>query len=506
MASRLPVRVDRKGSPLLYSKEIHSMILSDVLSEGQVSLIMEKTEEILERTGLGVTHPVLLARCRAAGARIDEAEGRVRFPRPVLRELLAAVPESFTIVGAGGLRHVVGDDTAPAAFLAIVTDPWIIDYESGEPRRPRLDDLRRHTAIAQALPMVVATSLMDFPLNDVPEPISSLRAMEEWALGNDKHFYNIAPDMARYRHYLALAEILFDGRDPGGAAMTVAVGSLSPLACSDLNADFLLDACSHGFPVVPTVCPIAGMTSPYSVAGTLLQSNAEVIGMAALTQAARHGNPYLYASGLSVGHMRSTHDMYYTLDKVLWKTAAVQLGKAYSMPVAAECGGSMTYRYDQQNGAEGMLFMLGALSSGAHLLSGIGSTFNAIGMSAEMMLIHTVWLAASQYLQRGIRTDDLRLAVENIERAGPGGNFLIDDLTLHFLRSDEFFPHALLDYTGGSEPGAPSLLACAHQRAEEIAGDARSPHSEAVQERIRRYFADEYRKLGAQIRPEAKQR
>jgi trimethylamine---corrinoid protein Co-methyltransferase len=473
------------------------MILSDALTEDQVAILVEKTEGILERTGLGVAHPELLARCRAAGARVDEAECRVRFPRPVLRELLAAVPSTYTIAGAGGMRHVVGDDAAPPACLAIVTDPWIIDYETGNPRRPQLDDLRRHTAIVQALPMMVATSLMDFPLADVPEPISSLRAMEEWALGHDRHFYNMATDMVRYRHYLALAEILFDGRDPGGAAMTVAVGSLSPLACSNLNADFLLDACSRGFPVVPTVCPIAGMTSPYTMAGTLLQSNVEVIGLAALTQAARRGHPYLYASGLSVGHMRSTHDMYYTLDKVLWKTAAVQLGKTYRMPVAAECGGSMTHRYDQQNGAEGMLFMLGALSSGAHLLSGIGSTYNAVGMSAEMMLIHAAWLASSQYLHRGIRTDDVRLGVENIERAGPGGNFLMDDLTLRFVRSDEFFSHELLDYTGDSEPNAPSLLARAHRRVEQIAATARSPHSEAVQERLRRYFADEYRKLGA---------
>ena len=481
------------------------MELTPALSASQVELIQDKTEEILEKVGIGVTHSRLLALCRAAGARVDEAEGRVRFPRAVLRELLAAVPATYTIVGAGGLRHVVGDDAAATACLAIVTDPWIVDYETGEPRRPRLDDLRLHTAIAQALPTVVATSLMDFPLTDVPEPISSLRAMEEWALGHDRHFYNVATDMVRYRHYLALAEILFDGCDPGGAvmpgktghAMTVAVGSLSPLACSDLNAEFLLDACSRGYPVVPTVCPIAGMTSPYTVAGTLLQSNVEVIGMAALTQATRRGNPFLYASGLSVGHMRSTHDMYYTLDKVLWKTAAVQLGKAYRMPVAAECGGSMTYRYDQQNGAEGILFMLGALDSGAHLLSGIGSTHNAIGMSAEMMLIQTAWLASAQYLRRGIRTDDLRLGVENIERAGPGGNFLMDDLTLRFLRSDEFFSHELLDYTGGSESHAPSLLARAHRAADQIAGRARSPHSEAVQERIRRYFADEYRKLGA---------
>jgi trimethylamine---corrinoid protein Co-methyltransferase len=473
------------------------MLLSDALTEGQVALIMEKTEEILERTGLGVTHPALLARCREAGARVDETECRVRFPRGVLRELLDAVPPAYTIAGPGGLKHTLGDNAATPACLAIVTDPWVIDCATGEPRRPRLEDLRTHTAIVQSLPVVVATSLMDFPLADVPEPISSLRAMEEWALGHDKHIYNLSTDMVRYRHYIALTEILFEGREPDGAMMTVGVGSLSPLAVSDLNAELLLDACGRGFPIVPTVCPIAGMTSPYTLAGTLLQSNVEVIAIAALTQVARRGHPYLYAAGPSVGHMRSTHDMYYTLDKVLWKTASAQVAKAYRIPVAVECGGSMTYRYDQQNGAEGVLFMLGALSSGADLLSGIGSTYNAIGMSAEMMLIHTAWLAMAQHLQRGIRTDDARLAVESIERVGPGGIFLLDDLTLRFLRSDEFFSHELLDYTGGAEPNSKPLLARAHDKVEQIAARARSPHSEAVQERVRRYFADEYAKLRA---------
>lgn len=465
------------------------------LSEGQIARLRAATESILEEVGLRVQHDGLLRLAEAAGARVEDATGVVRFPAALLRELLAQAPDAYAVAGVDGINHMIGGDSR--GCLAIVTDPWIIDYETDQPRQPRLGDLRRHTAIAQKLPTVVATSLMDFPLTDVPEPISSLRAMEEWALGNDKHFYNMATDMARYRHYLALAEILFDGRDPGGAAMTVAVGSLSPLACSNLNAEFLLDACSRGFPAVPTVCPIAGMTSPYTLAGTLLQGNVEVVGLAALTQAARRGNPYLYAFGPSVGHMRSTHDMYYTLDKVLWKVASVQLGRAYGMPVVAECGGSMTYRYDQQNGAEGMLFMLAALGSGAHLLAGIGSTHNAVGMSAEMMLVHTAWLAAARYLQRGIRIDEERLGVESIERAGPGGNFLLDELTLRFLRSDEFFSHELFDHSGGSDPDAPSMLARAHERAERIAAEAHSPHSEAVQEKLRRYFADEYRKLGA---------
>ena len=127
------------------------MILSAALTEGQIALITEKTEEILERTGLTRDSS------RAAGAlpggrrAVDEVECRVRFPRPVLRELLAAVPATYTIAGPGGLRHVVGDNAAPPACQAIVTDPWIDRLRHGEPRRPRLDDLRRHTAIVQSL-------------------------------------------------------------------------------------------------------------------------------------------------------------------------------------------------------------------------------------------------------------------------------------------------------------------------------------------------------------------
>jgi trimethylamine--corrinoid protein Co-methyltransferase len=47
----------------------------------------------------------------------------------------------------------------------------------------------------------------------------------------------------------------------------------------------------------------------------------------------------------------------------------------------------------------------------------------------------------------GISTEEERLAVEVIERVGPGGNFLIDDLTLKYFRTERFFPSLLLRET-----------------------------------------------------------
>jgi trimethylamine--corrinoid protein Co-methyltransferase len=475
--------------------EMHVELIK-ALSEGQIERIREGTEEILETHGLKVTHPYLQRLCLSAGAEVSETSGMVRFPRPLLRELLATVPSSYTIGSVGGARHVIGGGEQYAH--AIVTDPWIIDYQTQRPRRPCLEDVRRHTIIAQQLDVVAGISLMDFPVTDVEEPFSSLRAFEEHMLYHDKHILIMASGMERYEDLLEVTRIA--GRDEDlsrGRSASVAVGMLSPLAVSDLNAEFLLSACANNLPVVPTVCPIAGMTSPYSMAGTLLQGNVECVGLAALTQVVRRGHPYQYSFGPSLGHMRYMHDMYYTLDKVLWKLATVQLARSYHLPVTAECGGSMTYRYDQQNGAEGMLFMTVAANSGSDLIAGIGSTYNAIGMSAEMMLIHTAWLAAARYLQRGMAVDDQHMGIESMKRAGPGGNFMLDDLTVQLLRSGEFFTNDLFDYAGGVEALAdsPSLLQRAHRRVEQMAAEGSSPLPEQVQESIRRFFADRRRKL-----------
>jgi trimethylamine:corrinoid methyltransferase-like protein len=93
--------------------------------------------------------------------------------------------------------------------------------------------------------------------------------------------------------------------------------------------------------------------------------------------------------------------------------------------------------------------------------------------------------------------DDLRLGVESLRRAGPGGNFMIDDLTVQLLRKGEFFANDLFDYAGGAEALAdsPVLLVRAHNKVEQMVANPQSPHPPQVQEEIHRYFAGRYRQL-----------
>ena len=463
------------------------------LSEGQIAELQRATERLLEDVGLRVQHAGLLRKAKQTGAVVDEATGSVRIPAALLRELLAQAPASYDIAGVAGGTWTIGGDAQHCS--AIVTDPWIVDYESQRPRRPRLEDLRRHTIIAQCLDQVAAVSRMDFPVTDVEGPTSSLRALEEHLLRYGKHVMAYTTGPESLQQWLEIGEILFPERGSvRGAPMSVAVAVISPLVVAEFNAEVLLSACANGFAVIPTVCPMAGTTAPYSTAATLLQGNAEEVGLAALVQMVKPGTPFLYHFGPSVTDMRDGHDLYYTMEKVLWKLAAVQLARAYRLPAGAECGGTMTYRYDQQNGAEGMLFMLAAQRSGANVLAGIGSCYNAIGMSAEMMLIQIAWLEIAKFLGAGIDTSDLQAGLDSISRAGPGGHFLSDEFTLKRLRSGEFFSNDLLDVSG-KEDGTP-LLQRAHERAQAMVEGFTSPVPESTREALRRYFREQYRKLG----------
>ena len=456
------------------------------LTENQIDRLQRATEETLEKTGFKVQHQALLRLAAKAGAQVNETSGTVRLPAELLRELLAQVPQQYEIAGINKDRWVVGGGERHC--LAIVTDPWIVDSQTDQPRHPRLEDVRRHTRIAQRLKGVAAISLMDYPVVDVPGPYSNLRALEEHLLGHDRHMIVLAVSPQSFDRWLRIGQILSGGNLSGSRLMTVGVAVLSPLTLTKPNGELLLTACEHDFPIQPTICPMAGTTAPYSKEGTLLQANAEVIFTAALAQIIRPGHPFLYIMGPSRTDMRSGEDLYYTLDKALWKLAGVQLGRAYGMPTGAECGGTTTCRYDLQSGAEGMLFMLSAWQSEADMLSGIGSCGNAVSMAGEMMVIQMAWLQAARFLCAGI--DGEHLGLESIARHGPGGNFLGDELTLERLRTDEFFDDPLFDYDGGHR-GEKPMRERARQRVEELIADFHSPVPEEMQEKLRQFFRDE---------------
>ena len=459
-----------------------------VLDTSEIERLHQATLEVFQEPGVRIAHPGLLERLRRAGARVDAEIERVRFPRQMVSELLRQAPSTVRLARADGRRLLSGGSNR--IYTSLVLDPWIIDYEKG-PRRPTLEDVRRHTILGDALPRVDGLMRMQYPVSDIAGKQSYLRSMEVFLSNTTKHILVYADSAENAREWLGAGEILCGGAGLKNVPlMTMAVAVSSPLTLHHLNGELLLMALEYNLPVIPTVCPMAGSTSPYTVAGTMLLANVETLLPVLIAQALQPGHPVFYMIGPSTTDLRLGHDLYYKAEKMLYKIMAVQMGRYYGLPVAGETAGTMTWRYDPQNGAEGMLYLLASVAGGQHLFGGLGSCYNALGMSAEQMVLQTAMIEQAEYVAGGVNLEESELGLASIRAAGPGGHFLTDELTLQHLRGGQFFQTPLFDYTGGSRPSA-GAVAMAHEQVEQL---VRS-HSPAVSETIRRELSVYFQKL-----------
>lgn len=470
-----------------------SRLLINVLSDAEIETLHARTLDVLEQVGIRVTHAEALSRLARRGARVDETSGIVRFDRRLVAELLELAPAVAMETGLNGRWMEVGGENR--YYLSLILDPFIIEYNGG-PRRPVLEDVRRHTVLGESIPRVSSMMRMQFPVADVPEPDCYYKTMEVFLAHTTKHTAVYPTSEENCRDWMDAAAVIAEaaGLDVATAPLlSVAMAVTSPMVIHGANVEIMKMAMDRCYPVISTVCPMAGTTSPYSLAGTLLAANVEALSPILLTQVYKPGHPAFYGIGPSVTDMRTGHDLYYAAEKMLFKTAAAQMGKFYRLPISGEAGGSLTWRPDVQNGAESMAYLLAAVTGGQNVIGGLGSLHNANGMSAEQIVMQCGLADMAEYLARGIELSERKLGLDSIRSVQPGGNYLGDALTMELLRKGEFFASPHLDMTGGYRDHAPGMYEIAHQTVEDIVASYRPTVPGKVIEAIHRHFAAKYR-------------
>ena len=469
-----------------------SELILRALSDAEVEKLHEKTLELFESVGVFIGHEETLKLLKKAGARVEETSGRVRFPGAMARELLAMAPPVAKETGLNGRVLNVGGRNR--YYLSLILDPFIVDYHDGL-RRPMLEDVRRHTIIGESLGRVNSMMRMQFPVSDIPDPDCYYKTMEVFLCHTSKHTAIYPTSEENCRDWMDAMGVIAEaaGLDVEKTPLlSVAMAVTSPLQMHGPNVEIMKMAISRCYPIISTVCPMAGTTAPYSIAGTVLIANAEALLPVLIAQCYKPGHPVFYSVGPSVTDMKSGHDLYYRAEKMLFKLVGVQMGKFYNLPVAGEAGGTLTHRADVQNGAESMAYLLAAMS-GQNVIGGLGSLHNANGMSAEQIVMQCGLVDMAEFLSRGVDASDYKLALDSIARVGPGGNFLTDSLTIEQLRSEEFFRSPYVDLTGGYAPETPGMYEIAHQEVERLVSQHRPAVPKRVQEAIRSHFRTKYR-------------
>jgi trimethylamine--corrinoid protein Co-methyltransferase len=359
----------------------------------------------------------------------------------------------------------------------------MLDYHDGR-RAPRLSDCSTNARLVDALDVIAMPYKMDVDYTDCEGPAALLESNLAFMSNMSKHYVCGPHDAPDTRVWMEMSEIMAGAPLHEKPVVRALISPVSPLTFDPQFLSILEVLLSYGAPLILLPCPQAGATSPFTLAGTVVDFNAENLATITLVQTLRPGTPVHYHTVAMGFDMRYGRASLGGPEKALLGLAAVDMGRFYNL--SCGCAGTATNSvlFDAQNGAETMSQLLLATGSRANVITGIGSAGNGMGTSAEQILFDCDLVALATYLTRGIVVDEERLALDAFGRTGPGGDFLQDDLTLRFLRKGEHFYAGEFESSGRQDRGMVENL---HDRVDEILAHHTPTTPQGAVEDLRRY-------------------
>jgi trimethylamine--corrinoid protein Co-methyltransferase len=248
--------------------------------------------------------------------------------------------------------------------------------------------------------------------------------------------------------------------------VSVITNPISPLTL-DANTLKILEFCAlNGIPVTCAPAPIAGATSPATLAGTLAQLHAEALAGVSIAQVFNPGARVMYGAVPTAMDLRTMDLTMGSVETAMLNTCAVHLAKRYKLPIYASAGVTDAKIPDIQSGFEkGVSYLLVAMAGAdyIHLAAGMLDSGNSI--SYEQFIIDNEILGMVLRLIRGVDVDTETLGINTIENVGPGGNYITDEHTVKHMFKQFFYPTLAIrmNFDRWQEKGKPTPLTNAHE-------------------------------------------
>ena len=410
-------------------QEIGSEICFKVLSRKQIKEIHLASLKILEKTGVKVFDQEAIALLKKAGSNVVEGN-IVRIPPRLVEEALSGVPSKITIYN---------QDKKPSLFLEEGkiyfgtggNCPNIIDLFTGKRRPAVKEDIAKLSLFCDYLPNIDFVMSM-CSASDVPPVVSDRHHFEAMVLNTKKPIIFTAYDKCGVEDILEIAAVVAGNSEEVQKYpfLILYTEPSSPLRHSESALQKLLLAAEKNIPVTYTPAVLAGATGPVTLAGMLAMGNAEVLSGLVMHQLKQKGAPFIYGVGFDVMDMSTTIDAYAAPETLLTDAAGCDLARYYNLPIFSIGGISDAKILDQQAGAEIALSCLMGGLSGANLLHDAGYLESGMTSSYESILLNNEIIGEVKQILKGIEVNTETLAVDVIDKVGPGGNFLVEEATL----------------------------------------------------------------------------
>jgi trimethylamine--corrinoid protein Co-methyltransferase len=226
----------------------------------------------------------------------------------------------------------------------------------------------------------------------------------------------------------------------------------------------------YGQPLAMSPEAIAGATAPVTLAGLLVQQNANIMAHVTLAQIFRPGTPVLYGTVSTIANMRLGTVALGSVETGLISAGAAQMARYYGLPCRSVGAATESKLEDLQAGLERTATLLPAVLAGVNFVTCGGTLDSTMLESDALLMLDDELCGAALRLARGVDVNSDTLAVDLIRQIGFSGNYLAEEHTARHFRKEHFIPNLLPrePYDAWEKAGARSALDRAKERVREI--------------------------------------
>jgi trimethylamine--corrinoid protein Co-methyltransferase len=396
----------------------------EILSADQIEAIHHASLQVLAEIGMNF----LLADARQilkdAGCTVEPAGTRVRFDPAWIEAKVALAPAAFTLHARNPERSVhVGDNAIN--FSLVASAPHVSDLEGGR-RTGNFADYCNLLKLGQSLN--ICHMLAGYPVEpvDLPPATRHLDSVAAMATLTDRTLYGYALGAVRIGDSLEITRIARQATPEqllAEPSMTTVVNANSPLQYDGPMLEGVIEMARHNQPVIFTPFTLAGAMAPITVAGALVQQNAEALAGIAFAQCIRPGCPVVYGSFTSNVDMKTGAPAFGTPEYAKATIASGQLARRYRLPYRAS-NANASNAPDAQSVYESEMSIWPCVLAHTNIVKhslgwlegGLCTSYEKIILDAEMLQLIAAFLEP-------LETGADALALDAIREVGPGSHY-----------------------------------------------------------------------------------
>ncbi len=413
-----------------------------VLSDKEISQIHETSIRVFEQIGFEVYYPPALELLHKHGARINADNNRVYVSRELVSRCVKQAPSEFVYYGREpGKNIVMGGKRVHFGTGGLAL--YVLDLERKK-RPSTIGDIASLAQLADKLEYVDFFVIPVYP-NDINIDSVDINSYYHAFLNTGKPVMGGIMNPGGLEEVIGIASTLAGGLDNLRRQPFVGfIASItSPLKLPAEQAELLMNVARHGLPLATSTAPAAGATSPVTLAGTLVQQNAEALMGVLISQLVNPGTPVLYSAVPATMDMRTMSFLMGSIESGLMNAAITQMAHYYRLPCYITVGTTDSKLPDAQAAHESATTaMLAALAGGNFIHEAIGLLDGAMTASYAQYIIDNDIVGSCLRTLRGIEINPDTLAFDVIARVGPGGNYLVDKHTVLYMRTESYSPRA----------------------------------------------------------------